>query len=49
MNVITQLEFELAYTETAIKHFNHYVTGTPHLLFIDSENGLMNSYQIQHI
>ena len=26
MNVIERLEFELAYFETAIKHFNHYTT-----------------------
>ena len=29
MNVIPQLEFELAYFEDTVKHFNHYTTGTP--------------------
>ena len=29
MNVIARVEFELAYFEAAIKHFNIYVTGTP--------------------
>ena len=29
VNVIAQLEFELAYCDSAVHHFNHYTTRTP--------------------
>ena len=29
MNVKAQLEFELAYYDSAVNHFNHYITKTP--------------------
>ena len=29
MNVIARLEYELAYYDSAVHHFNHYTTGTP--------------------
>ena len=29
MNVMEQLEFELAYNNVIVKHFNHYSTVTP--------------------
>ena len=30
MNVIARLEYELAYYDSAVHHFNHYTTRTPH-------------------
>ena len=29
MNVIAQLEFELAYFDAAVQYFNHYATSIP--------------------
>ena len=31
MNLIAQLEFELAYYDIAIRHISHYTTGTPQI------------------
>ena len=30
VNIIVWLEFELAYYDSAVQHFNHYTTKTPH-------------------
>ena len=39
MNIVAQLDFELAYYNVTVQHFNHYATetplalkGTPHFL-----------------
>ena len=32
MNVIAQLDFELAYYESAVQRFNHYTTRAPSFL-----------------
>ena len=32
MNVIARLEYELAYYDSAVHHFNHYTTRTPPIL-----------------
>ena len=29
VNLMVQLEFELAYFEVEVQHFSHYSTGTP--------------------
>ena len=33
VNIIVQLEYELAYYDSTVHHFNHYTTRTPPVLF----------------
>ena len=37
MNVIARLEYELAYYDSAVHHFNHYTTRTPYLVEVVRE------------